>query len=172
MGPGLFFGLILVVIGISIIFRIIFDINIFRIAIALVFIFAGITILVGKPFFHREGHENHVIFGERTYHSSPFNGAEYNTIFGRTVFDFRDQNILVTSRTKITMNTIFGSTEVLLPPGIPVHIKADAVFSSATLPNGNTVAFGSAHYSSGDSVGAPALVIEANVVFGGLEIKQ
>jgi hypothetical protein len=60
-----------------------------------------------------------------------------------------------------------------LPESIPVKIKADAVFSSACMPNGNTMSFGTVHYNSVNSDTASTyLYIEASVVFGSVEIKQ
>ena len=173
MGTGLFWGIILIIIGLSIIFRVIFDVNIFRIVLAIVFILIGIKLLIGRPVFRHEGKDDHVIFGERTIRSNPLHGADYNTVFGKTVYDFRDMDKLTDRKTKITLNTVFGSTEVILPPELPVIIHADAVFSSARLPNGNTIAFGSSDYSfKSTQPDTSALYIEAHVVFGGLDIRQ
>ncbi len=173
MGAGLFWGIILIVIGLSIIFRIIFGISIFRVVIAVIFILIGLKILIGRPFIHYEEGENNVIFRERRYVNVPVDGMEYNTIFGKAVYDFRDITALSNQRTKITFNTVFGSTEVLLSPSLPVKIKTDAVFSAASMPNGNSAAFGSTRYSSVNvSDSASVLEIEAHVVFGGLVVRQ
>ncbi len=173
MGAGLFWGIILIIIGLSIIFRIFFDINIFRIIIAVVFILIGIKILIGKPFLHATEGENDVFFGDRKVTSAPSNGMEYNTIFGKTVYDFRDINSLPDLNTRITVNTIFGSTDVLLSPSLPVKIKADAVFATAKMPNDNSVAFGNINYSSTNITDSTSVLeIEAHVVFGALVVKQ
>jgi hypothetical protein len=173
MGAGLFWGIVLIVIGLSIILRIAFDVSIIRIVIAVVFILIGVNMLIGRPVIHHEGNENQVIFGERNYSSNPVHGAEYNTVFGKTVYDFRDIQSLPELRTKIRFNTVFGSNEILLPAELPVKIKADAVFATATMPNGNTVAFGSTNYEANtERSDTSLLVIEANVVFGSLIVKQ
>jgi len=70
MGAGLFWGIILIAIGLSIIFKVIFGISIFRIVIAGAFILLGIIILIGKPVFHLHRGDQDVIFGEKTYKSS------------------------------------------------------------------------------------------------------
>lgn len=171
MGAGLFWGIILVVIGLSIIFRVLFDISIIRIVIAVIFILIGIKILIGKSFFISEDDENTIAFAERVIRSAPVHKAEYNTIFGKSVYDFREVKSLPQHKTKVEFNSIFGSTEVYLPDSIAVRIKADAVFSGVKLPNGNTVAFGTANYSSETADSSlPLLIIEANAVFGGMEI--
>lgn len=173
MGAGLFWGIILIVIGLSVIFKVIFDVSIFRIVLAIAFILIGVKLLIGKPIFHREGKNDHVVFGERSFSSNPVHGSDYNTVFGKTVYDFREMDTLIDRKTKITFNTVFGSTEVLLPPDLPVVVKTEAVFSSVRMPNGNTIAFGDANYVS--KVAEPdssTLFIEANVVFGGFDIRQ
>jgi predicted membrane protein len=174
MGTGLFWGIILIVIGLSIIFRIVFNVGIFRIVIAILIILFGIKVLIGKPnLFFSHNDENQVIFGEKFVQSDPANNSEYNTIFGKSVYDFRQIISLSPGRTKIKVNTIFGDTEILLPESIPVKIKADAVFGSATMPNGNAVAFGTVKYNSENSdTSSTYLYIEGAVIFGSLEIKK
>jgi predicted membrane protein len=173
MGAGLFWGIILIIIGLSIIFRMFFDISVFRILIAVVIILFGIRILIGKPNLFSKHQDNQVIFGEKNVQSTPVNNSEYNTIFGKSVYDFRQISNLSPGRTKLEVNTIFGNTEIILPNNIAVKIKADAVFGSAIMPNGNTIAFGTLYYNSPESdTSSSHLYIEANVVFGSLEIKQ
>jgi predicted membrane protein len=173
MGAGLFWGIILIIIGLSIILRLVFDVNIVRIVVAILFILIGVRLLVGGPVIHHQGDENQVIFGERNYNSDPVHGVEYNTIFGKTVYDFRQTKLLPEKRTRIKFNTVFGSTEVFLPPEMAVRLKADAVFATASMPNGNTVAFGSTTYESHvERTDTSLLVIDASVVFGSLIVKQ
>jgi predicted membrane protein len=173
MGTGLFWGIILIVIGLSIIFRMIFDISIFRIIIAVAIILFGIRILIGKPNVFTSHDENQVIFGEKSVQSNLINNTEYNTIFGKSVYDFRKISNLSPGRTKLKVNTIFGSTEIILPESLPVKIKADAVFGAAIMPNGNTMSFGTVHYNSANSDSASSyLYIEGSVVFGSVDIKQ
>jgi hypothetical protein len=173
MGAGLFWGLILIAIGLSIILKVLFDISAFRVVLAIVFVLIGIKILIGKPLIHHEKDDNVIMFGERNYKHVPMHNKEYNTIFGKTVYDFREVKSLDELHTFLTFNTIFGSTEIYLPDSIPVRIKTDAVFSGAVMPNGNTIAFGTSKYSSSDVMeNAQLLEIEAHVVFGGLNIKR
>jgi predicted membrane protein len=173
MGAGLFWGIILIVIGLSIIFRVFFDISIMRIVFAVVIILIGIKILVGKPKFFSSHDENQVLFGERAYKATSVGQTEYNTVFGKSVYDFRDIKKLDSGKNRIEVNTVFGSTELIIPDSIPVKIKADAAFAAARMPNGNSVAFGTINYNneSADSAG-DYLYIEANVVFGDLKVRN
>jgi predicted membrane protein len=173
MGAGLFWGIILIVIGLSIIFKVFFDISILRIVFAIVIILFGIKILIGKPkVFYHHG-ENQVLFGERSYKASSVEQTEYNTIFGKSVYDFRDIKNLSPGKNKLEVNTIFGSTELIVPDSIPVRIKADAAFAAARMPNGNSVAFGTVNYNSNNAdTSKDYLYIEANVVFGDLKVRN
>lgn len=173
MGPGLFWGIVLIVIGLSIIFKVIFDISIFRILVAVVFILIGVKILVGKSAMNLKSDDNDVIFNEKQYTEFPKGDTEYNTIFGKAIYDFSNAEIPVDSQVKLEFNTIFGNAVLKLPPGLPVRIKAEAVFGSAKLPNDNSAVFGSANFvSDHDTSFSNFITIEANAVFGNMEIEQ
>jgi hypothetical protein len=173
MSNDLFWGIVLIVIGLSIILKFAFDISIVRIVLSVAFILIGIKILIGKPVIRHNGSENQVIFGERNYSSSPVHGAEYNTVFGKGVYDFREIKDLPERRTKVKFNTIFASSEIILPPDLPVRIKSDAVFGTAAMPNGNTVSFGSINFENrAENVDTSMLVIDVSVVFGSMIIRQ
>ena len=174
MGAGIFWGVILIIIGLSIILRIFLDVNVFRIVIASVFILIGIKMLIGRQVFHYHGDDRHVAFGERIINSAPEDGTEYSTVFGKTVYDFRNATNFPTGETKISVNTVFGETDILLPKDVEVQVKADAAFANAMMPNGNTISFGSTMYDSdvSDTGNFPRVKINASVVFGNLKIKQ
>ena len=174
MGAGIFWGIILIIIGLSIILRIFLDVNIFRIIIASVFILIGVKMLIGRHAFHYRHDDNHVVFGERIVNSAPENGREYSTLFGKTIYDFRSAPDFPPGETKITVNTVFGETDILLPKDVALQVKADAAFANAMMPNGNTISFGSTAYTGDapDTEGYPSVKINASVVFGNLKIKQ
>lgn len=172
MGIGLFWGIILIVIGFSIVFKVIFDINVFRIIIAIFFILIGIKILVGKSAFHYSSKDNDVVFNDKYYTEFPTSDKEYNTIFGKSVYDFSDAPIYVNNPIKLEFNTIFGDSEIRLPEGLPVKIKADAVFGAAKMPNNNTAVFGSTNYVTEHDSSSKFVNIEVNTIFGNTEVKQ
>lgn len=55
-------------------------------------------------------------------------------------------------------------------PEIPTVIKISSAFGSGNTPDGSTIVFGDHTYRTGE--GTPALVIEANVVFGKIDIVE
>ncbi len=172
MAPGVFWGIILVIIGLSIIFRVIFDINLFRVFIALLLILLGIKILVGnKWIFNMSTTKTDVVFSEKNYSGTPNDRTEYNVIFGKSVFDYRNIDFKDDNPIRLKINTIFGATEIKINKDSPVKIKVGAGFAGARMPNGNTVAFGSSQYISDTyDESSSYLFIDANIVFGGLEV--
>ncbi len=172
INPGFFWGLILVIIGISIILKIVFGINTFRVLIALLLILTGILILFGTKGLFRyrsTGKEN--IFGDRIVHESPRDKTEYNVVFGKTVYDFRHFQFTEEKTVRIKLNTVFGSSVIRINNEIPVKVKVDAAFSGAELPDGNTIAFGTSYYYT-PSFREPEkhFFIDADVVFGHLQL--
>jgi hypothetical protein len=172
MVPGFFWGLVLILIGLSIIFRVVFDVNLFRIILSVLIILFGIRILVGKSWMpERSKKEHDTIFSDRNYNEIPKDKTEYNVIFGKAVYDFTGRDLTVREPIRIKINVIFGAAVVKINPDMPVRIKSEAVFGGSRMPDGNTVAFGSINFNTRSfNENAPYLYIESNVVFGGIEI--
>jgi predicted membrane protein len=172
MAPGLFWGVLLVLIGLAAIVRVVFDVNLFGVLFALFLIFAGITLLVGKPWiFHRHKCERDTMFEERTVNEQPRDNSEYNVIFGKSVYDFSNISFPDNKPIRIKVNTVFGNTIIRISKNSPVKIKSDAVFASSSMPDGNSVAFGTIQYATDNfTVNPNHLYIEADVVFGSLKI--
>jgi len=173
MGPALFWGLILVIIGLSMVFKVVFNVDfpLFKIIFAFILIFLGIRILFGNIHSkdkNRDG--DSVVFGERKF-STVESHKEYSVVFSKGDFDLR--NIVLENETKkVKISTVFGASEIKLSRETPARIRVEAAFSGVSLPNGNTAAFGSATYESpGLDTSQPFLDIKIDVVFGGSEIK-
>lgn len=173
MGSAIFWGLILIIIGISFIFRIVFDIDfpIFKIIIAFLFIFLGIKLLFGS---FGSGNinvgEKDVLFGEKNFHHFE-DRAEYSVIFGQGNYDFRDVDLSEGTK-KVKLSTVFGSSRIRISRETPVRIRVDAAFSGVDLPNGNTTVFGNSSYESpGFDPSLPFLDIKIDVVFGGINLR-
>lgn len=174
MGPALFWGLLLIFIGLSLVFRIVFNIDfpLFKIILAFILIFLGLRILFGSfGVVNIKGGEKDVIFNEKRYDYFE-NNKEYNVVFGKGVYDFRKISLSAGTK-KIKLSTVFGGSEVKLSKEIPVRIRVDAAFAGAELPNGNTAVFGNTSYESpGLDINKPFLDLKIDVVFGGVEIRE
>jgi len=173
MGGSFFWGILLVIIGISMIIRIVFkiEIPIFRVIFAFFLIFIGIKVLIGG--FRNNSSEipENTVFNESNSSFQQNLPKEQNVIFGRNFIDLRkfDEKSLPA---EMEINTIFGSGEVIIRKDMNVRIKVDAAFAGAEMPNNNTSAFGSTVYESpGFDPQKPYLLLKINVVFGSIQIK-
>jgi len=95
MGAGLFWGALLLVIGIALIIKVVFNIDfpVFKILVGVFFIFLGIKVLFGRVLIPegKIGPEE-TIFNERVYEHTE-NGKEYSVIFGKGEYDFTDVDL-------------------------------------------------------------------------------
>jgi predicted membrane protein len=167
---GFFWGTFLIVLGVVIILKVLFNINIpvFRILFAVLLIYLGIRILIGGFCCGRPG--NTVSFGESNIRASDMPGNEYQVLFGKGVVDLTGVSLEQgTARKKV--HTVFGSCTLRIDPAMPVTITADSAFASARFPDGNVITFGKYTYRSKNYQDtANALVIDADVVFGQLDV--
>jgi hypothetical protein len=173
MVSGLFWGVLLILIGLAAIFRMVFDVNLFGVLFAFFLIFIGVSMLIGKPWmFHGCKHDKNTMFADSTVDEQPKDNSEYNVVFGRSVYDFRNIKFPDNEPVRIKINTVFGNSVIRISKNCPVKIKSDAVFAGASMPDGNTVAFGSVEYTT-DTFGVALnqLIIDAPVVFGALQVK-
>ena len=166
MNWSIFWGILLVLLGLSLILKVAFnfDFPLMRIVIALFFIYLGVKVFIGKDIriFSHNNSENVVFFGERTIHPDE-DGREYNVIFSHGIVDLRNYNYTDSQTIHIKLNTVFGSSDVIYNDTIPIRIKATSAFAGTKLPDGNTSAFGTFEYNSD---GKPAIYIETSTVFG------
>ena len=172
MGAGIFWGAFLLLLGIALIIKVVFQVDfpVFKVLVGIFLILLGIKVLFGRfiiPSHHFEPEET--IFNERTY-DDPESGKEYTVLFAKGVYDFTNVDLSKGSfHTKIS--TVFGGTQIIIPRDLPVKITADAVFAGAELPDGNTAVFGSSVYQSESwTPDTASLNIKADVVFGGVHV--
>jgi predicted membrane protein len=176
MSMSLFWGLLLILIGISLILKVVFhvDIPVFKVLIAFFFIYIGIKILTGGSFkvFQTHRDENSIVFGETVFREV-VDQREYNVIFSKSTFDLREMQLDSTKNTRIKINTVFGATDFFLNNDVPVSVRANAAFAGVDLPDGNASAFGSAFYQSDSAkVASTVLELEVNTVFGAFKMRR
>ncbi|MFZ5939455.1 MAG: hypothetical protein ACOYXB_02670 [Bacteroidota bacterium] len=174
MGAGLFWGAFLLLLGIALIIKVVFNIDfpVFKILFGLFIIFLGLKILFGRTFFHHGNiGPDETVFNERVY-ETPENNKEYSVIFGKGVYDFT--NVDLSGGSFYTeVNTVFGGSIIKIDESMPVKIEADAVFAGAELPGGNTAVFGNAHYVTPSYRPDSASVnIKVSAVFGGVQVVR
>ncbi|MCF7792543.1 MAG: hypothetical protein K9N09_01295 [Candidatus Cloacimonetes bacterium] len=167
---GVFWGLVLVLLGLSMIIKIVFkiDLPIIRIVFAVILIYWGLKLLFGLSFSIKK--DNDVVFNNADIEHVQA-GKEYNVIFGKSNIDLRDFD-LQNETAKVEINVIFGNGVIYLNPDIPARIKIDAVFAEAKLPKKTVSVFGDFIYDTPGYVeGEPYLLLNVDVVFGNAIIE-
>jgi len=174
MGAGVFWGALLILIGLALIIRFVFNVDfpIVKVLVAIFFIYLGIRILFGSfGMFRFETGPDDVIFNEKEFYR-PEHNKEYNIVFGKGNFDFTDID-LSDGNVNVKIGTVFGASEIRIDRSMPVKIDADAVFSGAELPDGNTAVFGSSSYQTESyRPDSNHLRIKLDVVFAGVQVKR
>ena len=174
MGAGLFWGAFLLLLGIALIIKVVFQVEfpVFKVLVGIFLILLGIKVLFGRvmwPSHHFEPEDT--IFNERVY-DNPESGKEYTVLFAKGVYDFTNVDLSKGSF-HAKVSTVFGGCQIIIPRDKPVKITADAVFAGAELPDGHTAVFGTTIYQSDSwSSDTAAIVIQADVVFGGVQVLQ
>jgi predicted membrane protein len=165
-----FWGVFIIIIGVSIVLKSVFGINlpIVKTAFAILLIYAGISMLAGGNKWYFKSDHN-ISFGNSKIKVDSLQ-KEYNIIFGSGVIDLTDLP-LQEGRNRAKINTIFGSGVIQVHPDIPVVVRGDAVFASARFPDGRNTSFGDFTYRSPQfKEDGKYLEVEADVIFGSLEI--
>jgi len=172
MGWGIFWGIVVILIGLSILINVIFHVNIplLKILLGLFFIYLGIKIIFGIPACG---------FGWKTdkdavFHESDFSGippaGEYNAIFGKAVIDLT-RTPLTEPVTRLKIAAVFGSAEVRLNREVPVKILANTAFGNVRLPDRSSGGFGTVSWTSDHfQEQEKHLALQADAVFGSIHI--
>jgi hypothetical protein len=171
-----FWGALLIIIGVTVIIKVLFNIHIplVRIIFAFLLIYIGIWFLVGgqwRPEWQPRG--NTILFNDLTITVSKPSSEEYNVIFSQGTIDFTGV-ALNKGVTGVKLNTIFSKGILKINPDIPAKIVTNSVFASAKMPDGNEVHFGSDYTYKTKSFKEDQdyLLIKADVVFGALEVVE
>jgi len=174
MGAGLFWGAFLLLLGVALIIRVVFNVDfpVFKVLIGIFLVVLGLKVLFGRHLIS-PGHfkPEETIFNERVY-DNPESGKEYTVLFAKGVYDFTNVD-LEKGNFHAKVATVFGGTQIIIPRDKPVRITADAVFAGAELPDGNNAVFGTTVYESGSwSPDTASINIKVEVVFGGVQVIQ
>ena len=168
MNQSLIWGTILVVLGLSLILKSLFHITIplLRPFTGCVMIYLGLSIMMDP--FNESVDKKTVIFGKSILQAHEVVNT-YNITFATGVVDLSAMQI--TQPKNITVNTVFGSGELILNPAIPTKVTVNALCARAALPDETLVSFGRNTYKTADGR-EPLLTIHLNVVFGNVDVKE
>jgi predicted membrane protein len=164
---GFFWGLVLILLGITLFLNVTFHISIpiFQILFAAFFVYLGVRILTGRRRW-RHGWEHWG--GDRSVDLTR-SGDRHDTVFGRSDVDLT--GIQPKDTTHVDVSAVFGATVVRISPATPVKVLVSVAFGSVRLPSGNAEAFGEYTWRSpGLDESKPHLVLHAAAVFGSVRI--
>lgn len=173
MSSGFFWGLLLVLLGLSIISKTIFGFTIpfIRIIFAVYLLYIGFMLLLGAM-----GYNTNVFYPfscnkSKVKHIS-HNKTSYSVVFSEGTIDLSD--IVITQQpTTIEISTVFGRSTLLLNPTIPTQLSVNNVFSHSILPDETEfAAMGEKTIAFGPQNQTPALIIKANIVFSNFVVKK
>jgi hypothetical protein len=166
---GMAFGLLFILIGISIILKLIFKVNIpvVRIAFALFIIYLGFHILFGSfSIKHRT-----VYFAENNI-TAVSGENEYSIIFGKGEIDLTGLDESAYGKEYET-NVVFGEGLLKINSLVPFKVKSEYVFSGLRLPDKEFGGIGSFTYTSkAYKEGEPFILVKADAVFASLVIIE
>lgn len=171
---GVFWGAVVILLGISILLRTIFHIHlpIVRVLFGVFLLYMGIRIIAGG--FWRGGwgyNGNSTVFGNANmkYDSDK---RDYSIVFGNGTIDLSNIRSVIDDRT-VEVNVVFGNGTVRVNDTIPVIVRSTTAFGNTVMPDRNGAAFGEMQYTSPSYVaGQPHLTIETNCVFGKITVQK
>lgn len=160
---GLFWGIIVIVLGAAILVKHIFNLDfpVIKVVLGVALILIGIRVLVfkGPHTCSQAGDKNNVIFGERTMYYTADNN-EYNAVFSSTVLDLT--KLEPSNNPRIKVSCVFGSMKIIINKQTKLIIDSDVVFGSISNPDENTV-------SDSNQI---ILKMKADAVFGSIKIVR
>jgi predicted membrane protein len=168
LSSGVFWGVVIVLFGISIILKEILhvDIPVFRLLAGFIIIYVGVRMLVG---WHGYNYRNAVVFSEARISAGNSNN-EYKVIFGKGTVDLTADRVKEAHGT-IKVDTIFGDCSLLVDQAVPMKIEINAAFAGAIMPDGNVISTGKVVYTTkAYKEGENFVYVKADVVFGSLKI--
>lgn len=160
---GLFWGLLISLIGLSIVLKHGFniDLHLVRIFIGLIIILFGIKLIVG---YNSKTYVNTI---KSKVHFN--NGKEHDILFSNGTIDLTQYQDI--SKYPKEINVIFGNGVVLIPDNINLEVTSTTVFGSTIMPNRSYAGFGEDVYSINNKPDAPSVKIVTATVFGKLVME-
>ncbi len=169
MGLAVLIGLLVVVLGASIVLHALFDFDIpvFRTAVGIAFLYLGVRVLAGAWMPQQtssDGHES--VFAVTRFAPTDAStlSRKYEVVFGRGVVDLSGLGAADHERL-VQVDVIFGDAEIEIDPAVPIEVRGSAVFGEVRMPDRSSANFGGVRFR-GDATGSPRIELVVNAVFG------
>jgi len=160
---GLFWGILISLIGLSIVLKYAFniDLHLIRVFFGIVIILFGLKIIIGYNVKHNIKTHRNVNY----YHGS----KECTIVFSNGTIDL--SKYIDEQKTPREITVVFGNATVIVPDTMNLEITSTTVFGSTILPDRSYAGFGEDTYSIINNPGAQVHKIETTTVFGKLEFE-
>jgi predicted membrane protein len=168
---GMFWGIVLVIFGASVIVNVLFHVHIpvMRIIFGLIIIYVGVQVITGHRWNPCKS-RNACFSSEARFDGSL--GNDYSVVFGKNTIDLTTLPVDAKNKT-FKVSTVFGASVVIIPSDIPAIIKASSAFSGMNFPNGTTLSFGEYVYKNKAYADQPdAIKVQIDLVFGGCTVIE
>lgn len=174
MDSKVFWGLIIILIGVSIIINHVFkvDFPVFKVILAVVIIYFGFSLLMSSFNFSKISSGDYSnVFTNKNYQLEKVDrNLEFNSVFGSSKIDLRN-TVFLEKETDLEINAVFGSVRVYLPEHMKIEVKASSAFGSVRSFDHKQDGIGDQRYSLGSELSEKRLNIEANAVFGSVTLE-
>lgn len=167
---GSFWGIVLIVLGLLLVIKHIFNIDlpVGRIFFSLLLIFFGIMVLTGSG-----GHKtpNTAVFSESSFDFDDEAG-EYSVVFGKGTLDL--SGIHLQEDKKVKVAAVFGEANVRVDKETNYVIQSNVAFGSVNFPGKHpNQGFGSSVFRApGLDENKPRIIIKTDAVFGSINIQH
>jgi len=160
---SLFWGILIALIGLSIILKHAFHVQfpLIRLFLGIIIILIGLRVIVGSSGKHT--------VRSRKYVSSYYSSKDFDVIFSNRTIDFTKYSDIEKLPNEITV--VFGNALVIVPDTINLEVTSTTVFGSTILPDRSYAGFGEDRYVINNNPQAPLHKIETTTVFGRLEFE-
>lgn len=176
MSFPLFLGLLVVLVGLSIVLEAIFKTHVplLRSALALLLVVLGVRMLIGawspRPV-EASTTGSAVMSNVRYVPTSPAEQLKYDIIFGRGTIDLTQLPKPERPMT-VEVNAIFSNATVTIDPSWPVWVEGSSAFAQVRMPDQSSAVFGTALYRTGDGNSQPLIRLRVNAVFGSCSVLE
>ncbi|MBO9668363.1 MAG: hypothetical protein J7501_16310 [Bdellovibrio sp.] len=177
---SMFWGILIVVIGLCFLADSVFGINIpiFRILCGVLLVYFGLQVILGsfgaqyKLNAEKRKTDHEAIFSESTFqYPNGSQAKEYITVFGNSKLDL--SSVEKVEEVNLESVTVFGNTEIIVKKGTPLRIQAATAFGRSEMPGRNNFALGEYLYvTPGLKDGDPAMTFKTTSVFGSLKVIE
>lgn len=163
MCGSVFWGILIILFGVSILINAIFGINLplVKMFFAACLIYWGVSLLLPE----HAGRSCTFFF--KSYSKDDFDGDNYTVRFSTSTIDLNQLNQLTIPKT-IKVVARFADVIVILPQNVPVRVKADTTFANSTMPDKQR----NAEYINLHGASQPMLTVLIDSAFANIVVKE